>query len=535
MSIPSEIVDKYTAPVAAVGHAARILRLIEGRRHNRDLWLTEVKTGPTNIESSEGLRRLDGLALARSWTRPCITGYEVKISRSDFLRDNKWPEYLKECHEFYFACPPNLIRPDELPEDVGLLWVDVKRQVISTKRKAKHRAIDLPPLLLYYIAINRLDGDRYPFFNSREEYFRAQVEHREERRELGALVTGRIGDRLRELEGIERRLEAAEQQLRAIREIAKKHGLNVFFLPLEIDKAIGSPDAAQQERTQRLRRQVGYLEDSVKRLREELGQDDPETPCHQEEGAMVVTVTARLGNLEYSANYRHWARRVFDARDLDLGLFDGHCLKGAFVNWGEGLVIEAGQFLVLASEHRLRSGRTEFGFALVGVAENRAQVIPEDEIAAAIEAGEDISAEQRAVAARDRLYRYALYCSLRFSRSRPGNDGSARTYARVGFSVGDLTAMWPELTPQQAEEILQRQETELCRAMLAAGRAVLEQTVATRTGSPAGKGGDVIRRKPWHPREANFGAGTSVNGAPARRSEAITGTNCETEPNGVTY
>ncbi len=52
------------------------------------------------------------------------SGYEVKISRSDFVADDKWQEYLPFCNKFYFVCPPDLIKLSELPPETGLIYVE---------------------------------------------------------------------------------------------------------------------------------------------------------------------------------------------------------------------------------------------------------------------------------------------------------------------------------------------------------------------------------------------------------------------------
>jgi len=56
------------------------------------------------------------------------TAYEVKISRSDFLRDIKKPHKHRNAllvsNEFYFVAPKGLLRAEEMPIYAGLLEVD---------------------------------------------------------------------------------------------------------------------------------------------------------------------------------------------------------------------------------------------------------------------------------------------------------------------------------------------------------------------------------------------------------------------------
>ena len=62
---------------------------------------------------------------------------EVKISKGDFKADfrkttgsgiNKHlflssPDKLRKPNRFFFACPENLIMPDEIPKEYGLIWI----------------------------------------------------------------------------------------------------------------------------------------------------------------------------------------------------------------------------------------------------------------------------------------------------------------------------------------------------------------------------------------------------------------------------
>lgn len=51
------------------------------KKHYLDFFITECKSGPTQIAPAGTLKILDGLAIKKNWTAPCFTGYEIKISR----------------------------------------------------------------------------------------------------------------------------------------------------------------------------------------------------------------------------------------------------------------------------------------------------------------------------------------------------------------------------------------------------------------------------------------------------------------------
>ena len=120
-------------------------------RHSNDVFIQECKSGPSN----EGYIRLDAWAMRKSWARPYTFGYEIKVSRGDFMADEKWEGYLQYCSDFYFVCPYKLIAPEELPQDVGLMWVSKNAKRLFIKRKAAHRKIEVPELLYRYILMTR--------------------------------------------------------------------------------------------------------------------------------------------------------------------------------------------------------------------------------------------------------------------------------------------------------------------------------------------------------------------------------------------
>ena len=67
--------------------------------------------------------------------RQFFKGYEFKVSRSDFLSDQKarnkhygpavpkWKHYLKYCHLFYWVTPEGLVKPEEVEAPAGLIWI----------------------------------------------------------------------------------------------------------------------------------------------------------------------------------------------------------------------------------------------------------------------------------------------------------------------------------------------------------------------------------------------------------------------------
>src|SRR5690242_5105664 len=111
---------------------AYLIRKLLAAKHAEDVLVPECKDGPTQGGSH---RRMDAWVMSKSWANPCVTGYEIKVSRSDFLGDEKWRTYLPLCNEFYFVAPSGIIEPDELPPEAGLLCVSSTGTVLFRKKK----------------------------------------------------------------------------------------------------------------------------------------------------------------------------------------------------------------------------------------------------------------------------------------------------------------------------------------------------------------------------------------------------------------
>ncbi|MBE3586548.1 MAG: MmcB family DNA repair protein [Thermoanaerobacter sp.] len=233
--------------------ADMILRQLSKRHVGRlktpnDIFLTNVKNGRS--WDNGNLLIMDALAIRKSWKKPCFTGYEVKVDRGDFLRDQKWPGYLQYCHEFYFACPMGLIRPEELPNEVGLIYYNPEKDCISTKRKALYRPVEISWELLMYLVMTRINGDsQHPFFSSRREYFEALVKDKAERKKLGIYVAREVGGYIKELQDEKRKIESELNWARpkienynAISKVLLKHGISLYRDSNEIaevlDKAL---------------------------------------------------------------------------------------------------------------------------------------------------------------------------------------------------------------------------------------------------------------------------------------------------------
>lgn len=157
-------------------HVAAALEKRHTSKKTPDMFFEQVKTGSSYIGKP---RILDAVAIRPSWTSPCITGYEIKVDRGDFLRDEKWRDYLPYTNEFYFVAPKGVIDETELPDGIGLLIFNPNTKSVRTIKKAAWREIERSTAfdLLYFIIMWRGDSDKYKTTNTDkiEEYLAGKI------------------------------------------------------------------------------------------------------------------------------------------------------------------------------------------------------------------------------------------------------------------------------------------------------------------------------------------------------------------------
>ncbi len=134
-------------------NSAEIIALLKVR-HVDDVFVTECKDGPSQQTGKTHIR-MDAWVMSKSWSNPHVWAYEVKTTRGDFLKDNKWRQYLKCCNTFYFVCPQGVINPDELPKDVGLMYVTSTGRGLRIIKKAPWRNQKIDENLFRYILMCR--------------------------------------------------------------------------------------------------------------------------------------------------------------------------------------------------------------------------------------------------------------------------------------------------------------------------------------------------------------------------------------------
>lgn len=242
--------------------AKDIIRLLR-RRHDLDLFIGELCNGHSFAKDAG---RLDAWAIRRSYATPMSWGYEVKVSRTDFLNDDKWQKYLPCCRQFYFVCPHGLIDKDEVPKGVGLIYVTKTGSRLLRKKKAVSRDVELPQDFLFSILFNRCivtETSRWRHEEGREE--------RVERFKRIAEDTGRI-DEIVKAETM-RRIHDAERTARDAKERADcLEEVDAYLTELGIDRrteyTVGHLEARFEERD--LRWKIERLASELKTARKDL-------------------------------------------------------------------------------------------------------------------------------------------------------------------------------------------------------------------------------------------------------------------------
>lgn len=214
--------------------ARDILKLLAAK-HAGEVFVSECKDGPSQMGS---FLKMDAWVMDRSWRHPCVSVYEIKVSRSDFLKDAKWHKYLAYCNLFYFVCPPGAIEPNELPSEAGLLVTSVNGTRLFCKKKAARRELVIPEDVFRYILMCRAgvseqerDLDRCQ--RSKHEFWATWLVGKREYHELGRnasrAIRKTITTKIDEVETKQLALEKALAGYEPLRKNLRKLGIDPDF------------------------------------------------------------------------------------------------------------------------------------------------------------------------------------------------------------------------------------------------------------------------------------------------------------------
>jgi len=253
------------AAASNMGSSA-ILELLAAK-HAGDVFIPECKNGPTQYGSH---LRMDAWTMAKSWAHPRVRVYEIKVSRSDFLADTKWPGYLPYCNEFYFVCPAGLIDKTEVGEQAGLLCVSKTGTMLYTKKKAPYRDVEVPESLYRYLLMNRarIGRERELTVNDdNAEYWQRWLEDKSSKMLIGRSASkelaARVANRIAEVEAENERLTE---------DMSKYAEVKKYLDSIGVDYLSGfDPVGGVRRKMERLAEIVPWdLEQTIKILRDRL-------------------------------------------------------------------------------------------------------------------------------------------------------------------------------------------------------------------------------------------------------------------------
>lgn len=124
-------------------------------------WFRELRIGIGYAADANRYLDLWGISPARE-KRYRRVAIEIKTSRNDFTRElripgkREWAVY--HSNEFYFAAPPGVLTPDDMPYPCGLLEVDEAGTVVIAKPAAE-RDTDRPTWRFVAALARRLKAD----------------------------------------------------------------------------------------------------------------------------------------------------------------------------------------------------------------------------------------------------------------------------------------------------------------------------------------------------------------------------------------
>jgi len=258
---------------------AKDIEKVLAQKHQRDAFYRQVKNGPTHAPLPEGLLIMDAVVISKSWSNLLITAYEIKISRSDFLSDNKLHLYKQYCHRLDVVCPAGLIKQNEVDDDTGLIWINPKtKQGWVVKKKGRIRKLDrLPSEMFLYLIMNKADDDHALYSNSRmaaEEYLADKIDSHSLGRRLGKKIgheLQRLNDRVRNMqfehEHDKRFVEAGEKFLREA-----GHGVSYW----EFNHLLQEIKGSSGFQTDKIEKKVNVIIAKAKEVLSEIREQDAE-------------------------------------------------------------------------------------------------------------------------------------------------------------------------------------------------------------------------------------------------------------------
>lgn len=249
--------------------AVELNRLLAAR-HSDGVYVPECKMG------AAGSRTLDGWALLPTWSPLTTIGYEIKVSRSDWLQDQKYEEYRACCHLFFVVAPAKIVQRGEIPAGVGLLEPigDGTGRRLVMRVKAVRQAPDdakLARLMAYALMWRRVQAN--PMLDERPKRavrWAQWVAEQQEFHVIGRSVSRRMRALVTAAQDAQQRAESRANRLEhaaaLLRELGIDDTFNRFAVRREIERAIGGDRDALVRDVSSARQALQQLEQRLSNL-----------------------------------------------------------------------------------------------------------------------------------------------------------------------------------------------------------------------------------------------------------------------------
>lgn len=163
-----------------------ITKALQAKHDNLgDIFAAQVKLG------SAGSKIMDAVAIKKTWSPKTVIAYEIKVSRQDFLKDQKHPVYMQNCNIFYFVTLKDIVKDGEIPEGAGHMIYSPETGKLRTVKKAPYRNTPVNPDILLHIMFWK--ADRYFGYKTRAEIL-ADYQAKKELNSIGHKIAAKISD-----------------------------------------------------------------------------------------------------------------------------------------------------------------------------------------------------------------------------------------------------------------------------------------------------------------------------------------------------
>jgi hypothetical protein len=241
-------------------------------KHAKDVFFEEVNLG----SATANCQRIDAWAMPRSWARWTTHGYEIKVSRSDFLRDDKWHAYREHVEHMWFVCPHGLIQPEELPEGVGLMWAAKTGTRLYTKRKAAKGEANATEAMVYLLMSRTKPHQGYMCDEDPALYWRQWLAKKRENRSLGHAASRAVRERAFDLQRENESLHRENRKLEEVKAEIKRLELGGWDPASELRRKVERErQVVSRDLTRRLQYAHRSLGDALERIEELKGEKEP--------------------------------------------------------------------------------------------------------------------------------------------------------------------------------------------------------------------------------------------------------------------